>query len=339
MKAVVLHGKSHLDIEEIQDVRVRKPQEIRIKVRFAAMDEREKRVFAGEEMLADSSEPQIAGSMMSGVVVEVGDEAARFGFQVGDRVAGSDVGPCGNCANCLIGLESACLDMQQVGGVCSQFVVLDKNQLVKIPDGLGYAEACFAILLAKGTKAIEKTNAEPAGALAILSESGIGIMLLLLAMRTDIGKIALVDQSAYRRKLAGLLGADHVIDPQTQNLWEAAAKITDSRGFYAVLDTTAKEELLMPMFYNIKKGGMLVLLSDHHANQVFSFNMLHVTQNCLKVVGLSGFSMKDLWKAVNVLGKYGIGRIVREYPMEEANGAMRDCVDGRNVLPLLRMEG
>ena len=334
----MLHGKGHLSIEELQDVQVRKPQDICIKVRFAAMSEREKRVFAGEEMLTDGSVPHIAGNIMSGVVVKVGEEAARSGFQIGDRVAGSDAGPCGSCANCLIGLESACIDIQQEGGVCSQFVVLDKKQLVKIPDGLGYAEACFAILMAKGMKAIEKASTVPAGALAILSGGSIGIVLLLLAMRRDTGKVVLVDQSAYRRKLAGLLGADCVIDPQKQNLWEEAAKITESKGFHAVFDTTAKEELLMPMFYNIKKDGMLVLLSDHHANQVFSFNMLHITQNCLKVVGVSGVSMKGLWKAVNVLGKYGIDRIVREYPMEEANGAMQDCIDGKNVLPLLRME-
>ena len=66
----------------------------------------------------------IPGYEMTGTIVDLGSDAKRVGFHVGDRVTSIPVLYCGVCENCRRGKYNCCVSMSENEGTLSEYIVL-----------------------------------------------------------------------------------------------------------------------------------------------------------------------------------------------------------------------
>jgi uncharacterized zinc-type alcohol dehydrogenase-like protein len=173
--------------------------------------------------------PVVPGHEIVGVVTEVGPEVTRH--RVGDRVGvGCMVNSCGECANCRNGNEQYCLngmvptyagsdrDGTTTQGGYSTHVVVDADFALRVPDGIGPAEA--APLLCAGITTyspLRRWGAGPGKRVAVVGLGGLGHMAVKLASAMG-AEVTVLSQSLKKQEDGLRLGADHYFatsDPHT----------------------------------------------------------------------------------------------------------------------------
>jgi D-arabinose 1-dehydrogenase-like Zn-dependent alcohol dehydrogenase len=149
VKAIVQRATGGVDVLVMEDVATPKPRArdvvVRIKacgVCFHDVVVRNGTMKAGVEM------PLIPGHEIAGVVAEVGTDVTRAA--PGDRVATTQrYHVCGMCRFCRSGLEPLCAERRFLGdhgmvGGYAEFVAVEEDQVVRIPDGVTDEQAAIA---------------------------------------------------------------------------------------------------------------------------------------------------------------------------------------------------
>lgn len=335
MKAVTWTEKNRFALADVPECMIHDPHGVKVQVNCAAMSSYDKRLFAGDASLAAGG-TYIAGDAMAGVVVELGEYARRSGIKLGDRVLGYPGRHCGVCIACQMGREYACINVKYSDGACAEYVVWDEAQLARVPGNVALPEAVLHIVLAKGIGALGRVGMMPGEAVAVLSANGIGLALLPLIRRTDAGTITVIDQSEERRALAEKLGADHTIDPSRQDIWEESAKLTRLKGFGTVFEASGDIDLINPVFYNLEKGGAMIFLADYGTHLENAFNLFHIVQNSITMIGVNDFSKQDLLRATSSAAGYSLQCLAETFPAAAANEAMERYVGEDGVFALLQ---
>lgn len=128
--------------------------------------------------------PLIMGHELAGQVVALGPDTSRV--SVGDRVITRQGRSCHECRYCRTGRETVCASVLAYGedlpGGYAEFVVLDAQGLVRIPAGLGYADASI-VVCAMGTvfKALKLAEVRPGERVLVTGATGgLGVHALQL---------------------------------------------------------------------------------------------------------------------------------------------------------------
>lgn len=181
------------------------------------------------------------GHELSGVIVELGKNAVKKGLKIGDRVAGNFIRPCGTCYHCRNGQEQFC---EHAFGTAynppgmSEYVVWHESQVFRLPDGIGLKKGCLLEPVSVVVRMADKTQMKVGAKVAISGGGPIGLLGLQVMKLYGATSLTLIEPIAERRALALKYGADHVIDPFTQNVVEEANRITDQTGFDVIIDVS-----------------------------------------------------------------------------------------------------
>lgn len=173
--------------------------------------------------------PMVPGHEIAGIVTETGPGVTRF--RVGDRVGvGCFVDSCRECAYCRQGLEQYCVqggtgtynsldrNGEPTYGGYSSHIVVDENYTLRVPEGIGLAEA--APLLCAGItlySPLAHWKAGPGKKVAIVGLGGLGHMGVKIA-RALGAEVTVLSQSLRKREDGLKLGADDfraTSDPKT----------------------------------------------------------------------------------------------------------------------------
>jgi acryloyl-coenzyme A reductase len=149
MKAIVQRTTGGVDVLRMEDVAKPTPRARDVVVRVSACGVcfhdivvRSGTMKAGVEM------PLIPGHEIAGVVEEVGSEVTRV--NPGDRVATTQrYHVCGMCRFCRGGLEPLCAERRFLGdhgmvGGYAEYVAVEEDNVVRIPDAVGDEQAAIA---------------------------------------------------------------------------------------------------------------------------------------------------------------------------------------------------
>ncbi|CAD5212744.1 unnamed protein product [Bursaphelenchus okinawaensis] len=208
--------------------------------------------------------PCVGGHEGAGVVVKLGSNATHL--KLGDKVGIKWINAtCMNCEMCRRGYEPNCPDAINSGfsrhGSFQQYAIIRETEAIKIPDGLGLAEAA-PILCAGLTvyKALLVSGAIAGDTVAITGAGG-GLGSLCIQYAKAMGFQVLAIESKEKESFCRSLGADYFICPFTSTDIVADIQKLTNGGPHAVLNVTNAVPAIQKSTDYVRTRGTVVLVS------------------------------------------------------------------------------
>jgi len=218
------------------------------------------------------SAPRIFGHETVGTIAAVG--SGVIPFAVGDRVAVFHHTPCGNCDYCRKKTFAQCPVYKQVGctagfepsggGFAGYVRVMDwivKRGLVKIPDGVPFAQAVFVEPLNTCLKGVRSLNLCADETVLVIGQGPIGIMLASLARRSG-ARVLTSDLYPERHAVAAQFGLDSPIDASREDVVGVVRAASEGRGADAVILAVGGNPLIRTAMEAARPGGRVLLFAQ-----------------------------------------------------------------------------
>ncbi|QSX07871.1 alcohol dehydrogenase catalytic domain-containing protein [Alkalibacter rhizosphaerae] len=232
------------------------PEDVRIKVAYCAICGSDPHLVEG---IFGWEAPFGMGHELSGVIMEVGEKATKKGLKVGDRVAGNFLRFCGTCYYCQNGQQQFCLHADESNNPgMAETVVWHESQVYKLPDEVSLRQGCMMEPVSVAVRMMDKVRPRFGDRILISGGGPIGLLGLQALKMFGATSLTLVEPIAERRELALKYGADHVIDPMSQDVYEEAMKISEGLGFDAVVDCSGSVHAVEVLPKITAKGGTLL---------------------------------------------------------------------------------
>jgi L-iditol 2-dehydrogenase len=273
MRAVRIEGPRRvatLDVPEPEAA----PGEVIVRVRAAA-------ICATDRRLANQGtpEPRIPGHEVAGIL----EDGTAVGVQ-------PNVG-CGRCGSCARGLENRCPDhvdigIQRDGGLAGWIVVPERHvvELEAFPFDLAPSIEPLACCL-HAVAMLELDLGDPA---VVVGAGTLGV-IGMWALQSAGARVAVVQRSAARRRLAAELGADAVLEPGAD---VEAALGSRPR---AALVTVPSVEALSWALESVDVGGRVHAFAGIPGGAPIDANIVHYRH--LRLVGSTGSTLADYRRA------------------------------------------
>lgn len=330
MRAVVIHehgGPENLVFEANYPEPTAGPGEVIVKVKACSLNYHD--IFTRRGMPGIKLPlPVIPGLDLAGEIAEIG--AGVEGWSVGDRVLVDPRIREGGKG----GLQGETID----GGL-AEYAKTNAHQLVKMPDGVSFAQAA-SLPVAYGTShrmMFANGNVKAGEKCLILGASGgVGTGALLLAKKAGMEVIA---AGSSEKKLARLkeIGADHVIDYTKEEfhkkIYEMYGK-PHRRGYEGGVDVVVNftgGDTYVPSLRSLKRGGRL-LTCGATAGYDPKTDLRFIWTFELKILGSNSWEPEDLTAMLHDI-QAGVWAPVidREFKLEDAAEALA-LIENRGVI-------
>src|SRR4030042_1100207 len=235
MKAAVLKNVGVLKVEDVPEPQPA-PDQIKVKITYCGICGTDMEILEGRFGLCkDPLVPNINGHEASGTIVALGSNVQQ-GYQIGQRVAMNFRCTCGDCYYCRNKMEHFCQKAFHATGAFAEYAVYKKGSIYPLPENISMEHGALLEPVSVAVHSIAQANIHPGSFVAISGAGPIGLLLLQLAVRSGATRVMVSEPIAMKRQLAKKMGADVVADPLKENVEEIGAKLTDGRGFDAVLE-------------------------------------------------------------------------------------------------------
>ena len=223
--------------------------------------------------------PMIPGHEPLGIIEEITDEtAARWGVQVGDRVAVEILIPCRSCARCLAGQLHELPEQdrqprrrQPAGapglgctGGYAEYIDLHPNSIVHpMRSDIPAEIAVMYNPLGAGVRwALQYGGVHLGSNVLVLGAGQRGLAAILASRYVGAGTIIAtgLTRDAKKLELAKEFGADAVINVEEENTVERVRELTGGDGVDVVLDLTPMaQQPIRDAINAVRWGGTIVL--------------------------------------------------------------------------------
>ena len=284
-------------------------------------------------------DPLVLGHEIAGDVVAMGEKA--IGVAVGDRVATTQRNHvCGCCDRCRTGRETLCPDLsflgQQAMGGYAEFVLVDHDNLARLPEGLAYeAAAIVGCPVGTAMNAVCDTGALRAGEdILVVGMGGLGSHALQIARAAGARAIA-ATRSASKEGFLRTIGADEVIVAPDGSFSAGVKSVTDGKGVDLVVDTVGGASF-REVLRSVSFGGRIVLVGDVTGEKV-ELSIAAIYRRGLQLSSAVSTSREQLSRALELVSRGQVRPLVdRTMPLSDAAEAHRlveaNETNGRIVL-------
>ena len=245
MKAVAIRAHGGPEAVELLDLPLPAPGagQALVRVRAAALNHLDLWVRQGWPGLKLAF-PHVLGSDVAGVVEALGPGVE--GWRVGDAVVVNPSLGCGRCQRCLAGAENLCRQFailgEHVSGGQAEALVVPARNLCAKPANLTFEEAAavpLTFMTAWHAVAVRAALRPGETILVHAAGSGVGVAAVQIAKLLGARVIATAGSAAKLEK-ARALGADELIDYQTQDFLAEVKRLTGRRGVEVVFEHVGK---------------------------------------------------------------------------------------------------
>jgi 2-desacetyl-2-hydroxyethyl bacteriochlorophyllide A dehydrogenase len=235
----------------------------------------------------------VPGHEPCGDIAELGPDVT--GWSVHDRVVVYHRITCMTCRYCATGMRNLCVDNKGVygfgpDGANAEFMVANADELLPLPADFDYLDGVlFACQVGTAYNALKMMAVDEGETLVVLGLGPVGLFGVLLGAAYG-ARVAAVDPSPERRKLAERIGASVVIDPEDQTLPRAIARLSGG-GADHLLETSGAPSAHKQIVKVLRPNGQAALVGMG-AREV-SLKLAPVITRQLRIVGSSAFSFDD----------------------------------------------
>lgn len=270
--------------------------------------------------------PFILGHEPVGRIASIGDQArARWGVDVGDRVAVHSGFTCGRCEQCRNGEGAAACAKRGVFGVTgiarkpslwgsyAEFMYLPPGAVINpIDPSVSAAVATLFNPLGAGYAwAVEAPALRPGATIAVLGPGQRGLACIVAARDASAGRIIVIGRNPLKLELATVLGADHVIDSNESDPVRSVMALTGSVGADVVVDITPKSlEATAQALKMVRTGGTVVLAGQKGSRPLIGVIADELINKRITLKGVSGVGMSAFRRACAAISS-------RRFPLEQ----------------------
>jgi len=183
--------------------------------------------------------PLVLGHEYSGVVKELGKGVTNV--KVGDRVAIECVRSCGTCYWCKRQQFAACDKMVSVGqqdnGGMAEYLNIEAENCIPIPDSMSLEEAALAEPLAVMVRAMRKARLTVGETVAVVGAGPIGLAAIAAARACGAYRVIAIAHGGRRADVAKQVGAHYVLNSRDEGWKQRYYELTDGMGAQVVFDT------------------------------------------------------------------------------------------------------
>lgn len=281
----------------------------------------------------------IVGHEFSGRVVAVGD-AVRM-VKPGDKVSAESHVACGQCYQCLNGLQHICGNLKVIGvhtdGCWAEYAVVPECCARPIPGEIDFHTA--AIMEPLGTSIRCAQLAEVSGNTVVVTGCGpIGLGAIAAAQAFGAANIVATDIVPSRMELGQQMGATHVLHGVQDDVGVLVRELTQGVGADAVIECSGNIPALQAAFKYLRKGGRVVLVGL--PSQPLTLDVgPDLAFKEATVRGVHGRRMYETWQTMESLLVKGLidpkPIITHVLPMAEYEDGIHLCKSGEGCKVLL----
>jgi NADPH:quinone reductase-like Zn-dependent oxidoreductase len=264
MQALTLTGVGGLDrlaLQEVPAPALRSAQDVRVRIRCAALNRVDLFVSGGLPDLPIEF-PHVVGSDGAGVVQSVGAEVATV--RPGDRVMLNPGISCGHCADCLEGEESLCAGYAILGehraGTAAALVVVPAANVAPVPPGMSWPQAAaFSLATLTAWRMLAGRADLRAGETLLIWGVGGGVGMAALQVAVLLGaRVMVTSGSQAKLAVARDYGAAVTLDHGADDVVAAVKRETGGRGADVVVDCVG-ERTWERTLRAVRRGGRIVV--------------------------------------------------------------------------------
>jgi alcohol dehydrogenase len=265
MRATVFHGKDKISVEEVEKPRAGVGEAL-IRVTLTTICGTDLHIVRGEYPVRPGL---VIGHEPVGVIEELG--AGITGYEIGDRVLGGAITPCGQCRACLSGNMSQCGHGEgyealggwrfgnTINGAQAEYLLVPHAQanLAKIPDGLTDEQVVLlADIASTGFSGAESAKVKIGDSVVVFAQGPIGLCSTVGAKLMGAALVIGVDGDSNRLAMSRRMGADIVLDYREVDVVAEVKKIT-AGGADVTIEALGTQQTFENALRSLRPGGTL----------------------------------------------------------------------------------
>jgi len=346
MKAVVYHGPNDVRVEDV-DVPTCGADEILVKVDACAVCGSDMKTFkVGNPRMQAGA---IMGHEFTGLIQEIGPDAAASDLVVGDRIVMATSIACGECLYCKRGWRNICQSVKPMGfffnGGMAEYVVIPGlavkgGHVVKVPEGLAPEHAALAEPISCAVNSLEHCTIEEGDVVLVMGAGPMGLLNVLVARAKGASKIILSEPNAERLEQARPF-CDIVVNPMEQDLAEIVkAESVDGLGVdIAIVAAPAAQPQEQAVHLVRKRGTVCLFASLPVGRNMLNIDSRAIHYNEIIVVGTSDSTAAHVKEGIDMLvtGKIDGSKIATHImPLDAIHDAFALMAKGEGLRVVLK---
>lgn len=286
------------------------------------------------------------GHEYMGTVARLGPNVDEFA--VGERIAVEIHAGCGRCRRCREGMYTSCHNYGRnygkedrghrangytTDGGFAEYAVNNVNTLVRVPDGVGDAEATLIVTAGTAMYGLDTLGGLVAGQSVVVTGGGpIGLMAVNVAKALGAAPVILTDLEDGRLKVGRRLGADIVLNARAEDVVARVRTITGGPGCDYVMECSGAPDALNDAAAMVSRGGRICLAA--FAAGPVMLDAAKLVMDNITLFGIRGEGRSAVRRAASLLAQ---GRIdpkpihTHTFPLAELPTAIhyaRERIDG-----------
>jgi L-iditol 2-dehydrogenase len=264
MQALVVREPNVLEISEVP-VPEPGPNEVLARVRAVSICGTDAHLIRGDyPNFWPPAFPFIPGHEWAGEIAALGPGAERFGFAVGDRVAGTSHDACGVCQKCVEGRYNLCENYGKPGlhrqyghsvqGADATYVVHGVKCVFPLPDALSFDAGAVIDPASIALHVANRGNITPGDTVAITGAGAIGLLGGDAALIRGAARVIVIERNPGRLAKAAELGFE-TVDAESDDPVGAVRAMTGGLGADVVLECAGVPVTVQWALGMLRRGG------------------------------------------------------------------------------------
>lgn len=330
MKAALKTSEGEFEVDKVKAPGIAEPNWVVARVRTAGICGTDLRHWQKHE---PELECKIMGHELAGEVVEVGPEVKNV--KPGDRVVIETVLGDGTCEWCNIQRYNLCpnlypVRMETLSQAFAEYVAGPCYKFYKLPDHVTFEEATLLDTFSVCMHAIQLSGIKLNDKVVVIGAGCIGLGQLQLA-KISGADVLVIDKVDSALQLAKELGADEIVNKDTEDVAERVKAFTGGRGADIVFECaggTAMPMTLPQAVSCVRIGGKVVVVGGFEKGQNIELDWSHIQMAEIKLIMSASYSYWGIYPEMQMSldlvakGKLNAKKLItHSFPLDDINKA------------------